>query len=171
MRTMDELDVAGKRVLLRLDLNVPMHDGHIADDGKIRACLPTVTHLLAQGAAVVVCSHLGRPPGAPDPAFSLAPVAARLGELVHQQVTLTADTVGPAVQSAVADLAPRQVLLLQTSVSTPVRQARSTPSTADSLTSSQNLPTCTWATGSVPCTDGMPVCTTSLPGCRTRRVI
>ena len=85
MRTMDELDVAGKRVLLRLDLNVPMHDGHIADDGKIRACLPTVTHLLAQGAAVVVCSHLGRPPGAPDPAFSLAPVAARLGELVHSR--------------------------------------------------------------------------------------
>jgi phosphoglycerate kinase len=113
MRTMDELDVAGKRVLLRLDLNVPMQGGRIADDGKIRACLPTLTELLGRGAAVIACSHLGRPPGAPDPALSLAPVAVRLGGLLKQQVVFAADTVGPEAASAVADLAPGQVLLLE----------------------------------------------------------
>ncbi len=113
MRIMDELDVAGKRVLLRLDLNVPMDGSRIVDDGKIRACLPTLTELLARGASVIACSHLGRPPGVPDPAFSLAPVAARLGELLHQQVRLVAEAVGPVASAAVAGLAPGQVLLLE----------------------------------------------------------
>ncbi len=113
MRTMDELHLAGKRVLLRLDLNVPMQGSRIADDGKIGACLPTLSYLLARGAAVIVCSHLGRPPGAPDPAFSLAPVAVRLSEVLHRPVMLAADTVGPAARSAAADLAAGQVLLLQ----------------------------------------------------------
>lgn len=113
MRTMDDLEVAGKRVLLRLDLNVPLHGGLIADDGKLRACLPTLTQLLARGAAVIACSHLGRPPGTPDPALSLGPVAVRLGELLRQQVRLAADTVGPAARSAAGRLAPGQVLVLE----------------------------------------------------------
>ncbi len=113
MRTMDDLEVAGKRVLLRLDLNVPLHGGRIADDGKLQACLPTLTELLARGAAVIACSHLGRPPGVPDPALSLGPVAVRLGELLRQEVRLAADTVGPAARSAVRRLAPGQVLVLE----------------------------------------------------------
>ena len=68
MKTVDDLDVSGKRVLVRADLNVPMEGTRITDDGKVRACLPTLNALLDRGAAVVVCSHLGRPAGAPDPA-------------------------------------------------------------------------------------------------------
>ncbi|MGC1288928.1 MAG: phosphoglycerate kinase, partial [Streptosporangiaceae bacterium] len=82
MKTIDDLDVRGRRVLLRADLNVPLDGSRITDDGKIRACIPTLNALLDRGGAVVVCSHLGRPAGAPDPAYSLAPVAARLGQLL-----------------------------------------------------------------------------------------
>jgi 3-phosphoglycerate kinase len=73
MKTIDDLRVSGQRVRLRLDLNVPLKGGHITDDGKIEACLPTINALRNRGAAVVVCSHLGRPGGAPNPAYSLAP--------------------------------------------------------------------------------------------------
>jgi phosphoglycerate kinase len=113
MRSLDELDVSGKRVLVRLDLNVPQDGTRITDDGKIRACLPTLTSLLDRGAAVIACSHLGRPAGAADPAFTLAPVAARLGELLGRPVTLAADTVGPSARAAAAALRPGQVLLLE----------------------------------------------------------
>ena len=113
MRTMDELEVAGRRVLLRLDLNVPIHGGRIDDDGKIRACLPTLTQLVGRGAAVIACSHLGRPTRGPDPAFSLAPVAVRLGELLHRHVGFAADTVGPAARNAASGLRPGQVVLLE----------------------------------------------------------
>ena len=113
MRSLDELDVFGKRVLVRLDLNVPQNGTHITDDGKIRACLPTLTALLGRGAAVIACSHLGRPAGTPDPALTLAPVAARLSELIRRPVTLAADTVGPSARSAAAALRPGQVLLLE----------------------------------------------------------
>ena len=113
MRSLDELDVFGKRVLVRLDLNVPYNGTRITDDGKIRACLPTLTALLDRGAAVIACSHLGRPAGAPDPALTLAPVAVRLGELIRRPVTLAADTVGPSARSAAAALRPGQVLLLE----------------------------------------------------------
>jgi len=113
MKTVDDLDVSGRRVLLRADLNVPLHDGRITDDGKIRACLPTLTALLERDAAVLVCSHLGRPGGVPDPAYSLAPVATRLGELLGRPVTMAADTVGPSARSATASLAPGEVLVLE----------------------------------------------------------
>jgi phosphoglycerate kinase len=113
MRTVDDLEVAGRRVLVRLDLNVPLDGSAISDDGKIRACLPTLRVLIDRGAAVVACSHLGRPPGAPDPRYSLAPVATRLSQLLGQQVGFAADVIGPAAQSAVAALRPGDVVLLE----------------------------------------------------------
>jgi len=113
MRTIDDLEVSGRRVLVRADLNVPIGGNGIRDDGKIRACLPTLTALLERGAAVVVCSHLGRPAGVPDPACTLAPVAARLSELLGRPVPLAADTVGPSARAAVAGLRPGGVVMLE----------------------------------------------------------
>jgi phosphoglycerate kinase len=112
MKTIDDA-VAGRRVLVRADLNVPLDGTRITDDGRIRACLPTLNALLARGAAAVVCSHLGRPAGAPDPAYTLAAVAARLGQLLGRPVMLAADTVGAAARSAVADLKPGGVIMLE----------------------------------------------------------
>jgi phosphoglycerate kinase len=87
MRTVRDVDVAGKRVLVRCDLNVPLKDGQVADDTRIRAAMPTIEHLLGAGAAaVVMCSHLGRPKGEPDPALSLKPVAGRISELLGRPV-------------------------------------------------------------------------------------
>jgi phosphoglycerate kinase len=113
MKTIDDLDVAGRRVLVRLDLNVPMDANGVADDGKIRACLPTLNTLLNRGAAVVACSHLGRPAGRPDPAYSLAPVAVRLSLLLGRPVRLATDVVGPSARSAVAAIRPGQIVLLE----------------------------------------------------------
>jgi phosphoglycerate kinase len=93
MKTVDDMVVAGRRVLVRADLNVPLDGTRITDDGRIRACTPTLNTLLTRGAAVVVCSHLGRPAGAPDPAYTLAPVAARLAQRLDRPVKLAADTV------------------------------------------------------------------------------
>ncbi|GGR71165.1 phosphoglycerate kinase [Streptomyces humidus] len=120
MKTIDELlaeGVAGKRVFVRADLNVPLENGgdtvKIADDGRIRAVLPTVKALADAGAKVVVASHLGRPKGAPDPAFSLAPAASRLGELLGAPVAFATDTVGESAKSAVAGLADGGVAVVE----------------------------------------------------------
>ena len=116
VRTLDELletGVRGRRVLLRADLNVPIEDGRITDDGRIRAVVPTVRELRDAGARVVVCSHLGRPKGAPDPAFSLAPVAVRLGELLGAPVAFAADTVGESARAVTAGLPDGGVALLE----------------------------------------------------------
>jgi phosphoglycerate kinase len=113
MKTIDDLEVSGRRVLVRADLNVPTGSNGIRDDGKIRACLPTLNALLERGAAVVVCSHLGRPAGVPDPACTLAPVAVRLSELLGRPVALAADTVGPAARAAVNGLRPGGVVMLE----------------------------------------------------------
>jgi phosphoglycerate kinase len=113
MKTIDDLDVSGLRVLVRSDLNVPMDGTRVTDDGRIRASLPTLRALLARDARVVVCAHLGRPDGQPDLRYSLAPVAERLGELLGCQVAFAADTVGPAAQAAVAALRPGEVVLLE----------------------------------------------------------
>jgi phosphoglycerate kinase len=113
MKTVDDLEVSGKRVLVRADLNVPLGGNRITDDGKIRASLPTLNALLERGAAVVVCSHLGRPAGAPDPAYTLAPVGRRLAELLGRQVLLAADTVGPSARAAVDGLRPGGVVMLE----------------------------------------------------------
>ncbi|WP_077798685.1 phosphoglycerate kinase [Streptomyces sp. JHA26] len=116
MKTIDELlseGVAGKRVFVRADLNVPLDGTTITDDGRIRAVLPTVKALADAGARVIVASHLGRPKGAPDPAFSLAPAAARLGELLGADVAFAEDTVGPSAESAVAGLTDGQVAVVE----------------------------------------------------------
>ncbi|KAB2348824.1 phosphoglycerate kinase [Actinomadura rudentiformis] len=113
MRTIDDLDVAGKRVLVRADLNVPLQDGKITDDGRIRASVPTITALREKGAKVIVCAHLGRPKGEVKPEFSLAPVAGRLGELLGADVTFAADVVGDSAQATVSGLADGQVALLE----------------------------------------------------------
>jgi len=113
MRTIDDLEVAGRQVLVRLDLNVPMDGSSISDEGKIHACLPTLRALIDRGAAVVVCSHLGRPSGVPDPRYTLAPVAGRLAQLLGRPVVFAADVVGPSARSAVAALLPGDVALLE----------------------------------------------------------
>ena len=116
MRTLDDLvgaGVAGTRVLVRSDLNVPLEGGAISDDGRIRASLPVLQRLAGAGARVVVCAHLGRPRGAPDPKYTLRPVADRLGELLGAPVRFAADTVGPDAQDAVAHLGDGQVALLE----------------------------------------------------------
>jgi phosphoglycerate kinase len=113
MKTIDDLTVDGQRVLLRADLNVPLAGGRVADDGRIRASLPTLTTLTNRGARVIVCAHLGRPGGKPDPKYSLAPVAARLGELLGRPVELAADTTGPAARAALAALRPGGVVMLE----------------------------------------------------------
>ncbi|MFG2221577.1 phosphoglycerate kinase [Streptomyces sp. NPDC048644] len=116
MKTIDELiadGVAGKRVFVRADLNVPLDGTTITDDGRIRAVQPTIAKLAQNGAKVIVASHLGRPKGAPDPAFSLAPAAARLGELLGREVAFATDTVGDAAKSVVAGLGDGEVAVLE----------------------------------------------------------
>jgi phosphoglycerate kinase len=116
VRTLDDLlgeGVAGRRVLVRADLNVPTDGGSITDDGRIRAVLPTITALRDAGARVVVASHLGRPKGAPDPRYSLRPVADRLGELLGSPVAFATDTVGEQAQQTVSGLADGGVALLE----------------------------------------------------------
>lgn len=114
LRTIESLGpLAGKRVVVRCDLNVPLQDGVITDDGRVRASAPTLEALIGQGARVIVVSHLGRPDGAPDPKYSLAPVAARLDELIEAPVAFASDTVGPDAAAKVAALGDGEVLVLE----------------------------------------------------------
>ncbi len=110
-KTVRDIYVAGKRVLVRADLNVPLEDGAITDDTRIQESLPTVRYLLEQGARVIVCSHLGRPNG-PAPELSLAPIAGRMSNLLGQEVLFAEDCVGPAAETAVASMG-HHVLLLE----------------------------------------------------------
>ena len=111
-RTIRDVDPSGKKVLVRVDLNVPLADGAVADDSRIEAALPTIHYLLEHRAAVALCSHLGRPKG-PDAKLSLRPVARRLGELLGREVALLPDAVGPAVREAISALRPGDVVLLE----------------------------------------------------------
>ncbi|MEV4218191.1 phosphoglycerate kinase [Nonomuraea sp. ATR24] len=113
MRTIDDLDVKGRRVLVRADLNVPLDGETITDDGRIRASVPTIQELAGRGAKVVVCAHLGRPKGEANPKYSLRPVAARLGELLGQEVAFASDVVGDSAQATVQGLQEGQVALLE----------------------------------------------------------
>ncbi|AJM77727.1 phosphoglycerate kinase [Rathayibacter toxicus] len=114
LRTLDSLgSLAGKRVVVRCDLNVPLKDGTITDDGRVRASVPTLQHLVSEGARVVIVSHLGRPDGKPDAKYSLAPVAERLGELLDAPVAFVDDTVGEAADAAVSTLSDGEVVMLE----------------------------------------------------------
>jgi phosphoglycerate kinase len=114
VRTIDDLgDLSGRTVLVRSDLNVPLDGTRITDDGRIRASVPTIERLRSAGARVVVCAHLGRPKGAVDPAFSLEPVASRLGELLGSPVAFATDTVGESARATVSALGDGDVALLQ----------------------------------------------------------
>ncbi|WP_251318442.1 phosphoglycerate kinase [Flintibacter muris] len=115
-KTVKDIDVKGKKVLLRCDFNVPMAkdgSGVITNDKRIRAALPTIQYLLDQGAAVIACSHMGKPKGEVKPELSLKPVAARLGELLGKDIIMAADVVGPDAQAKAAALQAGQVLLLE----------------------------------------------------------
>ena len=114
MKSVSELgDLRGKRVLIRCDLNVPLDGGTITDDGRVRASLPTLTQLRDAGAKIVVMAHLGRPKGAPEEKYSLAPAAKRLGELLGTEVKLAADTVGESAAAVVAGLADGEIGMLE----------------------------------------------------------
>ncbi len=112
-QTVRDLDVRGKRVFLRADLNVPLDDGRITDDTRIRASLPTLIYLLEQGAVVIMASHLGRPHGKVNDAYRLKPVADRLSQLLRRPVRMTGDALGPGVQDAINKLRPGDLLLLE----------------------------------------------------------
>ncbi len=114
LRTLESLgSLEGKRVIVRCDLNVPLRDGVITDDGRVRASLPTLNTLINAGARVIVTSHLGRPDGAPDPQYSLEPVAQRLSELLGKPVAFARDTVGESAHEAVASLEDGGVVVLE----------------------------------------------------------
>ena len=113
-RCVDQIDVKNKRVFLRADFNVPLDgDMHITDDRRIRSSLPTINYLIDEGAKVVLASHLGRPKGAPDPRYTMAPVAKRLSRLLSKEVHYTGELVGPAVEREIEKLAPGEVFLLE----------------------------------------------------------
>ncbi|HXE71589.1 MAG TPA: phosphoglycerate kinase [Candidatus Nitrosotenuis sp.] len=111
--TIRDMDVAGKRVLVRVDFNVPLEGGRVTDDSRIRAALPTLRYLLDRGAALILMSHLGRPKGKPRPEFSLAPVAEHLARLLGRPVQMAPDCVGEAVAAMARTLQPGQVLMLE----------------------------------------------------------
>jgi phosphoglycerate kinase len=112
-RNLDDVDVKGKRVLLRVDLNVPMHEGKVADSTRIKEIAPTITELADKGGKVVLLSHFGRPQGGSDPKFSLRPVAAEVARIVGRPVAFAADCVGPAAQAAVAQMQNGDILCLE----------------------------------------------------------
>jgi phosphoglycerate kinase len=136
-RTIRDVDPSGKKVFVRVDFNVPLADGAVADDTRIRAALPTIQYLLEHGAAVALCSHLGRPKG-PDAKLSLKPVARRLGELLERDVSLLPDSVGSAVRDAIAKLRGGDVVLLE-NVRFYAEEEKNDPAFAKQLASGYDL--------------------------------
>jgi phosphoglycerate kinase len=112
-KTIRDIEPRHRRVLVRVDFNVPLKEGRVADDTRIRAALPTIQYLLDKHSEVILCSHLGRPKGGPDPKYSLKPAADRLSELLGQPVPLVPDCVGPQAENAAAEMLPSQVILLE----------------------------------------------------------
>ena len=112
-KTVKDIDIKGKRVLMRVDFNVPMQDGKVTDDKRIRASLPTIQYVLAQGASLILMSHLGRPKGGPDPVFSLKPASEVLAGLLGKPVQMAPDCVGPDVEKMAKALKPGDVLMLE----------------------------------------------------------
>jgi phosphoglycerate kinase len=112
-KTIRDIQPRHKRLLVRVDFNVPLKDGRVADDTRIRAALPTINYLTEAGGEVILCSHLGRPKGGPDPKYSLKPVAEHLSELLGKPVPLVPDCVGTVAENAAAEMLPGQVILLE----------------------------------------------------------
>ena len=112
-KTVRDIDLKGQRVLMRVDFNVPMQEGKVTDDKRIRASLPTIKYVLDQGASLILMSHLGRPKGGPDPAFSLRPAAEVLSSQLGIPVKMAADTVGAEVEAMAKELNPGEVLMLE----------------------------------------------------------
>jgi len=133
-KTIEDVAVAGKRVLVRCDFNVPLKDGKITSDKRIVEALPTIKYLLSQGAKVILCSHMGKPKGEVNPKYSLAPVAARLTELLGQNVALTADIVGEDAKAKAAALKEGEAILLE-NVRFDAREEKNDPEFAKELAS------------------------------------
>ncbi len=112
-QSVKDVDVKGKKVLVRVDFNVPLKDGVVTDDTRVQAALPTIKYLLDGGAAVILCSHLGRPKGEAEPEFSLKPVAEYLAGVLGQDVAFAEDCVGPVAEAAAAAVKPGDVLVLE----------------------------------------------------------
>jgi phosphoglycerate kinase len=112
-KTIRDIEVKGKRVLVRVDYNVPIKEGKVGDDTRIRAAMPTLDYLLENGAALILCSHLGRPKGGPDPKYSLQPVAEYLSTLMGKPVSFAEDCIGPKAEAAAKALGPGDVLVLE----------------------------------------------------------
>jgi len=112
-KTIRDIDVTGKKVLVRVDFNVPLAEGKVGDDTRVRAALPTIQYLLDNGAAVILCSHLGRPKGGPDPKYSLKPVAEHLAGLLGKPVIFAEDCIGPEAEKAAGALKKGEVLVLE----------------------------------------------------------
>jgi phosphoglycerate kinase len=136
-RTIRDIEVSGKRILVRVDFNVPLQDGAVADDTRIRAALPTLSYLLDRDAALILCSHLGRPTGL-DPALSMDRVATRLGKLLGRPVKKAGAVVGPEVQAASDALEPGQILLLENTRFEP-GEKRNDPELAAQLAALANM--------------------------------
>ena len=143
-RSVRDLDVGDKRVLVRVDFNVPVKDGEVTDDTRIRRALPTIRYLFEEGARPILISHLGRPKGEPDPKYADGPVAARLEELLGEPVEKLDAAVGPEVEEAIDDWDGKGVVLLENSRFYPGE----TKNDPDSQTSSRPSPTSTWTTRS-----------------------
>lgn len=113
MKTLKQMDVANKAVLVRVDFNCPLSDGKVSDDNRIQAALPTIKYLLGQKARLILMSHLGRPKGEVDPKYSLAPVAKQLSEILGQNVIMAPDCIGPEVKAMASNLKSGEILLLE----------------------------------------------------------
>ena len=132
MPTLSQLDLEGKRVLVRVDFNVPLSNGHVEDDTRIRAALPTIRHIIDQGGMPILVSHLGRPKGGPDPAWSMAPVGKHLASLVNATVMVAPAVVGQVVEELSRSLAPGEILLLE-NVRFEEGETKNDPALADQL--------------------------------------
>ena len=116
MTLIDQLPIEGKRTLLRLDLNVPLEDGKIADASRIEAALPTIQHARGRGARLIICSHLGRPKGKTVPELSMAPVGLYLAEKLKTEITMPDHPIGPSAQKLASELRDGDIMLLENSL-------------------------------------------------------